>query len=227
MPECSDPTRSLQLALKRRTIVGIAIICVTGVWAFWPIRSHPGQSNIAARAIDPKPPKDVRWTVPGPELTRAANLDLKPFEGQLWKVPSRPVQIAEAPAPPPPIPPPPLKLQLIAIVRSGDRQARDGSASELQAALFDSETNRLYKVAPGSAIQRYRIKAITADTVELVDAQFPAAPVHVLKMRSIDPKAAAILRSPSTRSGKPEPVVPSPMESPSASAGEIAEGGHR
>lgn len=205
------------------------MVCIAGTWAFWPIPIGEGQSHIAAHSVYPKPPERVRWIVPGPELTRAASLDPKPFEAQLWKVPPAPVQVAEAPPPPPPIPPPPLKLQLIAILRAGDQSVLADSDRDLHAALFDAETNKLYRVAAGGSIQRYQIKSITADTVVLVDAQLPAAPAHSLKMRSVDPKSAALIRSASKRSTKSEPVLPSTIESPSASASstppESTEGG--
>lgn len=222
MSDRTDPIRLLHTSLKRRTIAGVAAICIIGIWAFWPIPSHIGRSDFAARSLDPKAPEGVRWIVPGPEFTRAANLDLKPFEAQLWKVPPKPVQVAEVPPPPPPIPPPPLKLQLIAILRSSDPAAGTDSDRDLQAALFDVETHRLYTVAVGAAVQRYRVKSITADIVELVDAQLPGAPTHALKMRSIDPKAAALIRSASKRSGKPEPVLPVTNESTAVSVGSVS-----
>lgn len=222
MSDRTDPIRLLHASMKRRTIAGIAAICIIGIWAFWPISSHTGKSDFAARSLNPKAPEGVRWIVPGPEFTRAANLDLKPFEAQLWKVPPKPVQVAEAPPPPPPIPPPPLKLQLIAILRSSNPAASTDSDRDLQAALFDAETNKLYTVAAGAAVQRYRVKSITADTVELVDAQLPAAPVHALKMRSIDPKAGSLIRSASKNTGKPEPALPPTIETPSAGSASAA-----
>ncbi|MBX3381250.1 MAG: hypothetical protein KF805_14235 [Phycisphaeraceae bacterium] len=186
MPCESDPTLGLLAALRRRRVAGSVALVAVGAWALWPQQAVPLQSLAAAHVADPKPPADVRWVAPN--LARNVEpLNMQAFEARLWTLPPKPVEVAAAPLspqPPPPAPPP-FKLVLVGIFND---EADESDASKLQrdprAALFDPETSKVHTVPVGASVLRYRVKSITPENVELVDALTPSIPPYTLKMRS-------------------------------------------
>jgi len=92
-----------------------------------------------------------------------------------------------------------MKLQLVGIVHDNDQTPGKSLDRILKAALFDPDTNKVHTVATGATVQRFRVKSINADAIELVDAQSSGAPVHALRMRSSDLKRM-VFQSPAAKS---------------------------
>jgi len=224
MPDAIDPIQPLHATLHRRKLIGAATLFAVGAWSFWPIPPHESTSAVAARSPKPQALTRVTWRAPG--TARAAPIDPKVFEAQLWKVPETIEQVAEAPPPPAPPPPAPMKLQLVGIVHETDQTPGKTLDRILKAALFDPETNKVYTVATGATVQRFRVKSVNADAIELVDAQSTGAPVHALRMRSNDLKRLVLQRpiaKPKGEAHQPPSPAGRQEQTPSAAAFTTAE----
>lgn len=184
MPEDFDPTEGMRISNKRRQRAAAGVLAIFAIWAFWPLPKVDSKSELALRQDMPDEIFGAKGTVREGLVSSAGAMNLPAFEAKLWVVPPRPVEVAAIPPPSPPTPPPPLKLQLVAIVRDGSEAASDSDV--LRAVLFDPEANKVHKLAAGATIQRYKVQSISSDVVELMDTQFPGAPVHALRMRLAD-----------------------------------------
>lgn len=231
MPRDNDLSAELTTRLRQYRAAGVVVLVALAAWVLWPHEAAESGSMVAAQSPEPRAQSDVRWVAPS--LARnAQSIDVKAFDAQLWKVPPKPIEIASEPPPPPPSPPPPLKLQLIGILENATNSAATVESdqyppTELRAALFDPDTNKIYTVAVGGNVLRYRVKSISAELVELVDAQLPNLPPYVLKMRSNEFKLPVVIRG--SRSAKKSPQPPSSI-TPSGTEPaneELASGGGR
>lgn len=194
----ADLSGELTTRLRRYRATGVVVVVAFTAWAFWPNGAIESQSKIAALTTEPQAPPDVRWVAP--KLSSSEQpIDMKAFDAQLWRVPPKPIGVAAESPPPPPAPPPPLRLQLVGILANATNPAANleiekAQASEMRAALFDPDSNKVYTVAVGGSVLRYRVKSISPALVELVDAQLPNLPPYALKMRSNDFKLPVMTR---------------------------------
>ncbi|MBX3388495.1 MAG: hypothetical protein KF691_03455 [Phycisphaeraceae bacterium] len=227
----NDLSAELTTRLQRNRATGVVVLIALAAWALWPGGTAESMSTVAAQSPEPRAPSDVRWVAPK-LLSNAQSIDVKAFDAQLWKVPPKPIEVAVEPPPPPPSPPPPLKLQLVGILANATNsgsslESEKNQPSELRAALFDPDANKIYTVAVGASVLRYRVKSISSDLVELVDAQLPNLPPYALKMKSNEFKLPVVTRG--TRSATksqqpPSSITPSGAEPVNE---ELASGGGR
>jgi len=224
-----DPSLQLIAKLRRVRIAGVSALIAMAVWTFWPQGTSSSQSLDAAKAKEAPMPDDVRWIAPNLAV-KPEPLDIRAFDAQLWKLPPKPVEVAEAAPPPPPPPPPPMKLQLVGILMNPPTEASSiGVAAGPRAALFDPDANKVYSVAEGGAVLRYRVKSISAEAVELVDSQMSSLPPYVLKMRSSEFKPTPVVRkTPATgKSQAASPVSSNVPAAPQSPPEDLASGGSR
>jgi hypothetical protein len=224
-----DPSLQLIAKLRRVRIAGVGALVALAVWTFWPQGASSSQSVEAAKAKEAPKPDDVRWVAPNLAV-KPEPLDIRAFDAQLWKLPPKPVEVAAATPPPPPPPPPPLKLQLVGILTNAPTEASSSEiAAGSRAALFDPDSSKVYSVAEGGKVLRYRVKSISAEAVELVDAQLPLLPPYVLKMRSSEFKPTPVVRkTPGTGKSQAAPPVSSNLPAaPHSPPEDLASGGSR
>ncbi len=221
-----DPSSELIARLHRVRIAGGLVLVAVAISTLRPLGAIESKSLVAAKMNDPQPPGDVRWIAPA--LTRAVTpLDLKAFDAPLWKLPPKPVEVAAVPPPAPPAPPPPLKLQLVGILTEPSAENSGATLLPARAALFDPDSNKIYTVPVGGAVLRYRVKSITSEFVELVDAQLPNLPPYSLKMRSSEFEPTPVIRDIHARgkSAKQTPAAAQSSAKDTPPPGELASGG--
>ena len=118
-------------------------LVITTAWAIWPLQT----ASFSAPAVP----------VDSAEGAKAATADddVSAFRAPLWVAPPPP------PAPPSVAPPPPpLKLQLLAVIREGDRY---------KAMLYDPDADRIVVASEGERLGERTVESVSAAGVQIRD----------------------------------------------------------
>ena len=115
---------------------------------------------MAPEALDPPELTiDLAQPAPQPAQGALAYADPEAFSARIWHAPpgtpaNRAPKVSDRSKP--------LKLQLIGIIKDGER---------LEAVLYDPETDQLLIVKNGDRVKQHTVTAIGIDTVELSDGR--------------------------------------------------------
>lgn len=175
-----DVLAVLHRRVRRTAWAGFALLAVVGMWAMYPMVFSSANARSGSVQHTTGDAKHEAFLV--------KPLEQSVFAVALWVPPPQPPEPIKEIVQAPPPPPPPLKLQLVGI-----RETQFGSS----AVLFDPEGSRVFTVAAGEQVQRYRVRSIDPESVVLEHADLPGQAVHNLRMRakvSLTPATGGVAR---------------------------------